>query len=210
MNPRARVSYVVSALLAVGVPLLAHADRASSIPPVSSSSQSDSQPHSRSFVTTHTGTFGGTSITYVATAADTFLTDSHGSPTAALFSFTYSRQGVKDLSKRPVLFIFNGGPGSASLWIHMGALGPRRIAADDPAHPTTVGPFHTIDNTMSPLDIADLVFIDPVGTGFSHVVSGGKPEEFYGVNEDAKATADFIIAWAHQESSLELTEIRVG
>jgi carboxypeptidase C (cathepsin A) len=195
MNPRVRVSYIVSALLAVGVPLLAHADRASSAAPVSASSQPDTQPHSRSFVTTHRGVFGGTTITYLATAGDTFLTDSHGSPTAAVFSFTYSRQSVKDLSKRPVLFIFNGGPGSASLWIHMGALGPRRIAADDPAHPTTVGPFHTIDNSMSPLDIADLVFIDPVGTGFSHVVGGGKPEEFYGVNEDAKATADFIIAW---------------
>ena len=87
---------------------------------------------------------GGTTLTYVATAADdTMLTDAHGNPTAAVFSFTYARQGVKDLSKRPVLFIFNGGPGSASLWIHMGALGPRRIAADDPAHPTTVpGPFH--------------------------------------------------------------------
>lgn len=195
MNPRTRVSYAVSALLALSVPLLAHADRASSAPPAPASSQPDAQPHPRSFVTTHTGTFAGTTITYLATAADTLLTDGHGNPTAALFSFTYTRQGVKDLSRRPVLFIFNGGPGSASLWIHMGALGPRRIAADDPAHPTTVGPFHTVDNALSPLDIADLVFIDPVGTGFSHVVGGGKTDEFYGVNEDARATADFIIAW---------------
>jgi carboxypeptidase C (cathepsin A) len=196
MNLRARVSRAVSALLAVCVPFCAHADRVSSAAPgPASSSQAETQPHSRSFVTTHTAMFGGTTLTYLATAADTMLTDAHGNPTAAVFSFTYTRQGVKELSKRPVLFIFNGGPGSASLWIHVGALGPRRIASDDPAHPTTVGPFHTIDNPQSPLDIADLVFIDPVGTGFSHVVGGGKPEEFYGVNEDAKATADFIIAW---------------
>jgi carboxypeptidase C (cathepsin A) len=202
MNPSACVSHLVSALLAIGVPLLSHAaDRAyvaSAASPASTapaSAPTETQPHSRNFVTSHTGLFGGTTISYLATAADTTLTDAHGNPAAAVFSFTYTRQGVKDLSKRPVLFIFNGGPGSASLWIHMGALGPRRIATEDPAHPTTVGPFHTVDNPLSPLDIADLVFIDPVGTGFSHVVGGGKPEEFYGVNEDAKATADFIIAW---------------
>ncbi len=156
---------------------------------------SDSSPHPRNFVTTHTGVFGGTSVNYVVTAGDTMLTDAHGAPTAAVFTFSYVRQGVRDTSNRPVLFIFNGGPGSASLWIHMGAVGPRRIASDDPAHPTTVGPFHVVDNPLCPLDIADLVFIDPVGTGFSHVVGNGKPEEFYGVNEDAKATADFIMAW---------------
>lgn len=188
-----RVSYAVSALLALGAATLAHAvgATASAAPPP----QEEGQTRLRSFVTTHTGAFGGTTINYVATAADTLLSDSHGNPNAVVFSFSYTRQGVKDATNRPVLFVFNGGPGSASLWIHMGILGPRRIAPDDPAHPTTVGPFHTSDNTLSPLDIADLVFIDPVGTGFSHAVGGGKPEEFYGVNEDARATADFIVAW---------------
>ncbi|HVW70437.1 MAG TPA: hypothetical protein VHB68_15775 [Steroidobacteraceae bacterium] len=151
--------------------------------------------HPRNFVTTHTGTFGGTALTYVTTAGDTILTDAHGAPAAALFSFSYVRQGVKDAANRPVLFIFNGGPGSSSLWIHMGVLGPRRIAADDPAHPVTVGPFHTVDNPLSVLDIADLVFIDPVGTGFSHVVGAGKTEDYYGVTEDARATAQFVVAW---------------
>ncbi len=174
---------------------------ASAASPVSGSAaapaarQVDSVVHPRSFVSTHTAVFGGTTLTYLATAADTLLTDAQGNPSAAIFSFTYARQGVKDLASRPVLFIFNGGPGSASLWIHMGALGPRRVVSDDPSRPVTVGPFHMADNPLSPLDIADLVFIDPVGTGFSHVVGGGKAEDYYGVNEDAKATADFIIAW---------------
>jgi carboxypeptidase C (cathepsin A) len=167
-------------------------------PPSSSPSQDQPQVNARSFVTTHTGVFGGASITYTATAADTLLTDAHGAPTAAVFAFTYLRQGVKDTSSRPVLFIFNGGPGSASLWIHMGAVGPRRIAPDDPAHPTTVAPFHILDNPASPLDVADLVFIDPVGTGFSHAVGSGKPDDFYGVDVDAKATADFITRWLTQ------------
>lgn len=151
--------------------------------------------HPRNFVTTHTGTFGGTMVTYVVTAGDTMLSDPHGAPAAALFSFSYVRQGVKDATNRPVLFIFNGGPGSSSLWIHMGVLGPRRVAPDDPAHPATVGPFHTVDNPLSLIDVADLVFIDPVGTGFSHVVGAGKTEDFYGVSEDARATAEFIVAW---------------
>ena len=166
--------------------------------PPSPSQEPQPQSNARSFVTTHTGVFGGTSITYTATAADTLLTDAHGAPTAAVFAFTYLRQGVKDTSSRPVLFIFNGGPGSASLWIHMGAVGPRRIAPDDPAHPTTVAPFHIQDNPLSPLDVADLVFIDPVGTGFSHAVGSGKPDDFYGVDVDAKATADFITKWLTQ------------
>jgi carboxypeptidase C (cathepsin A) len=195
MSPT-RVSYATTVLLALCTPWMARADRGNSASTSTPAPvQPEAQPHPRNFVTTHVGMFGGTTITYVATAADTLLTDSNRNPTAAVFSFSYTRQAVKDTTKRPVLFIFNGGPGSASLWIHMGSLGPRRIASDDPAHPTTVGPFHTESNPLSPLDIADLVFIDPVGTGFSHVVGAGKPEEFYGVNEDAKATADFIIAW---------------
>jgi carboxypeptidase C (cathepsin A) len=149
----------------------------------------------RSFVSTHTGTFGGTSLTYLVTAADTILVDGHGSPAAALFSFSYVRQGVKDVANRPVTFVFNGGPGAASLWIHIGALGPKRIVFDDAVHPPTVGPFHVRDNPLSPLDMTDLVFIDPIGTGFSRLVGGGKPEEFYGVTEDARATAEFIVAW---------------
>jgi len=170
----------------------------SAAPSQSPSHEPQSLPNTRSFVTTHAGTFGGTAVTYTATAADTLLTDAHGAPTAAIFAFTYLRQGVKDTSSRPVLFIFNGGPGSASLWIHMGAVGPRRIAPDDPAHPKTVGPFHILDNPLSPLDVADLVFIDPVGTGFSHAVGSGKPDDFYGVEVDAKATADFIGKWLTQ------------
>jgi carboxypeptidase C (cathepsin A) len=94
--------------------------------------------------------------------------------------------------------VFNGGPGAASLWIHVGVLGPRRVAFDDAVHPPTVGPFRTRDNPLSPLDVTDLVFIDPVGTGFSHLTGAGKPEEFYGVDEDAKATAEFIVAWLTQ------------
>jgi carboxypeptidase C (cathepsin A) len=153
-------------------------------------------PAPRSFVSTHTGTFGGTSLTYTVIAADTFLGAATGHPTATIFAFTYLRQGVRDPATRPVTFIFNGGPGSSSLWIHVGALGPRILALGEALHPPTAGPFpRMVANPLSPLDETDLVFIDPVGTGFSHLLPGGKPEQYYGVEEDARATAEFIEAW---------------
>jgi carboxypeptidase C (cathepsin A) len=195
MSSRARKPHTLAAVLVLSASVSSAAEHTTATSASSSSPPTEPATHARSFVTTHTGLFGGTSITYVATAADAFLTDAQGGATAKVFSFSYVRQGVKDIASRPVLFIFNGGPGSASLWIHMGVLGPRRIAPDDAAHPTTVAPFRVVDNPLSPLDIADLVFIDPVGTGFSQVVGNGKPEEFYGVNEDARATVDFIIDW---------------
>jgi carboxypeptidase C (cathepsin A) len=150
---------------------------------------------SRHYRSTHTGVFNQTTLTYTVTAEDTLLHDSAGHPTAALFSFSYVRQGVKDPTSRPVMFVFNGGPGSASLWIHVGALGPRKVSFDEVAHPPTVGPFHLRDNPSCPLDATDLVFIDPVGTGYSHLVGAGKPEQYYGVMQDAKATAEFIVSW---------------
>jgi carboxypeptidase C (cathepsin A) len=149
----------------------------------------------RHFRSTHTGVFNQTTLTYIVTAEDTLLHDAAGHPTAALFSFSYVRQGVKDPSSRPVLFVFNGGPGSSSLWVHVGALGPRKVSFEDALHPPTVGPFHLRDNPSSPLDATDLVFIDPVGTGYSHLIDGGKPEQYYGVMQDAKATAEFIVSW---------------
>jgi carboxypeptidase C (cathepsin A) len=148
-----------------------------------------------SFVTHHHGTFGGVDVSYTATAEDTTLPNAHGDPAGALFSFSYVRQGIKDPTSRPVVFIFNGGPGSSSLWIHLGALGPYRVALDDAVHPPTGGPFHIAPNPSSPLDVADLVFIDPIGTGFSHLLAGGKPEDFYGVEQDGRATLNFIEQW---------------
>jgi len=147
------------------------------------------------FVTSHRGVFDGLEVNYTATAEDTILKNGHGEPAGAIFSFSYVRQGVKDPTNRPVTFVFNGGPGSSSVWIHVGALGPYRVAFDDVAHPQTVGPFRVVENPLSPLDATDLVFIDPVGTGFSRFVGNGKPEDFYGVEADGKATLNFIEQW---------------
>lgn len=145
-------------------------------------------------VTGHEMTIRGKKVRYQAVAGDTYLYDLAGNVTASIFSFTYQRTDLND-ANRPVLFIFNGGPGSASLWIHMGAIGPRQVVLDADVNPSNVPPFGLRDNPNSILDIADLVFIDPVGTGFSRALNGTDPASFWGVDEDAESVAQFIESW---------------
>lgn len=145
-------------------------------------------------VTEHTLVANEQAISYRAIAGETWLRDMDGKPTASIFSFTYLRTDVQDAA-RPVVFVFNGGPGSASIWIHMGAIGPRRVVLDADVNPSNVPPFGLEDNPNSILDVADLVFIDPVGTGFSVPLNGTDPNAFWGVDEDAEAVAQFIELW---------------
>ncbi|WP_369059507.1 hypothetical protein ABOZ73_18165 [Caulobacter sp. 73W] len=146
------------------------------------------------FVTKHKTTIRGQRIDYTATAGETYLTSLNGEPTASIFSFAYVKDGPRD-PRRPVMFVFNGGPGSSSLWLHMGVVGPRRVVLDREVNPSNVPPFSAGDNPDSLLDVADLVFIDPVGTGFSRPVGSGKGEDFWGVDQDADSVAQFIELW---------------
>ena len=150
----------------------------------------------RKVVTSHVGAFGDRKVSYVATAGETILNDPKGAPAAAIYAFSYVEKNAKEA--RPVIFVFNGGPGSSSIWLHMGMLGPRKVAFPDPVRPPTTAPFKIADNPLSLLDVADLVFIDPVGTGYSRLLPGGKAEDFYGVAQDARATSDFIQSWLTQ------------
>ncbi|WP_269714815.1 S10 family peptidase [Caulobacter sp. NIBR2454] len=147
-----------------------------------------------SFVTKHRTTIRGRKIDYTTTAGETYLTTLSGEPTGSIFSFAYVKDGPRD-PNRPVMFVFNGGPGSASLWLHMGVVGPRRVVLDREVNPSNVPPFGVADNPDSLLDVADLVFIDPVGTGFSRAVGSGKAEDFWGVDQDADSVAQFIELW---------------
>ncbi|WP_374469955.1 S10 family peptidase [Phenylobacterium sp.] len=148
----------------------------------------------RRFVTKHRTTIRGQRIDYTATAGETYLSSPGGEPIGSIFSFAYVKDGPRD-PRRPVLFVFNGGPGSSSLWLHMGVVGPRRVALDREVNPSNVPPFGVADNPDSLLDVADLVFIDPVGTGFSRAVGSGRPEDFWGVDQDADSVAQFIELW---------------
>ena len=149
-------------------------------------------PEIQKSVTQHTGKFNGQTVKYTVTAADTHLKNDKGEAVASIFSIAYTKDGVKDASKRPVTFMFNGGPGSASLWLHMGVFGPKRIDVPSDAQNAGAAPYSVTDNPLSLLDVTDLVFIDPVGTGYSRVIGKGKGKDFWGLNEDAKSVAKFI------------------
>jgi carboxypeptidase C (cathepsin A) len=112
-------------------------------------------------------------------------------PRAAIFFVAYTLDGVEDKQKRPLTFSFNGGPGSSSVWLHLGLLGPRRVLLDDEGF-ALPPPYKLVDNAYSLLDQTDLVFIDPVSTGYSRAVAGEKPKQFHGFKKDIESVGDFI------------------
>jgi len=156
-------------------------------------------PAPKRFVTRRAITVKGVKVAYTAIAGETYLYNRAAEPIGSIFSFSYLRDGPQKEAggdpRRPVLFVFNGGPGSSSLWLHMGVVGPRRVVLDQEVNPSNVPPFGVADNPNSLLDVADLVFIDPVGTGWSKVVGKGTPADFWGVDEDADTVSQFIELW---------------
>lgn len=133
---------------------------------------------------------GRRKIRYEATAGLMVLKDKDGKPKAT-FGYTAYRQLKSAPARRPIVFAYNGGPGSASIWLHMGVLGPRRVVIDDPKH-TGPAPYRYVNNEYSVLDVADLVMMDPVGTGYTKLLGETKGTEYWGVDQDAAAAAEFI------------------
>jgi carboxypeptidase C (cathepsin A) len=117
-----------------------------------------------------------------------------GKPKAQIFFVAYLLNGSDDPGLRPVTFLFNGGPGSSSVWLHMGGIGPRRVVLSDRGE-ALPPPAKIIDNESTWLDKTDLVFIDPVSTGFSRPVRGEDPKQFYGYKQDLASIGDFIRLW---------------
>ncbi|OLD88180.1 MAG: hypothetical protein AUG85_05160 [Gemmatimonadetes bacterium 13_1_20CM_4_66_11] len=148
-------------------------------------------PNEASSATDHTIRFGGQLVPYRATAATMLLKNDKDESIGVLYYTAYTRTDARDPSQRPISFIYNGGPGSASAWLHMGAFGPRRIVTTDAAF-TPPPPYQIVDNQSSLIDVTDMVFIDPIGTGFSKPVGKGTGKDFWGVDEDAKSLAQFI------------------
>jgi carboxypeptidase C (cathepsin A) len=143
--------------------------------------------------TRHSGVFGGQKINYTATAGEIYLKAEDGTPRAAINYYSYVKE-PRDPS-RPVTFLFNGGPGSGSVWLHMGAFGPKRVAIPSDARDDGAPPYPLVDNPDCLLDVTDIVFIDPVGTGFSHALGKTDPKEFWGVTKDAKSINQVIRLW---------------
>lgn len=140
-----------------------------------------------------TGTFGGQRINYRATVRETILEGEDGKQEAVIVTTSYVKN-PRDTS-RPVFFIYNGGPGSGSVWLQMGAWGPKRVGIPSDARDDGAPPYPLLDNPDSLLDVADLVFIDPPGTGFSYLTKGTDPEKYYGLRQDARAVAQVIRRW---------------
>jgi carboxypeptidase C (cathepsin A) len=146
-------------------------------------------------VSEHEVVIGGKSVSYRATAGPLVLKDDAGKARASMFFVAYERTGEGVTPEgRPVTYVFNGGPGAASVWLHLGALGPKRIALDGEGKAPRP-PYRLVDNEYSWLDQTDLVFIDPVGTGYSRLAPDVKGDQFYGVEQDIAAVAEFIRLW---------------
>jgi len=140
---------------------------------------------------THTLVLDGVAREYTSVAGRFKLEAESGKDRAELFFVAYTLDGAGEPASRPITFCFNGGPGSSSVWLHMGAFGPRRVTLPGDTAPAPP-PYPLVDNPYSLIDLTDLVFIDPVTTGYSRAAQGVDDREFHGVSEDIAAVADFI------------------
>jgi len=160
-------------------------------------------PQDNLVTTHHTVTIDGQTIAYTVTTGAIVLKEeaekkgedegaSDGEkPKASIFFVAYTKDDVEDPASRPLTFSFNGGPGSSSVWLHMGVLGPRRVLLDDDGF-ALKPPYRLVDNEASLLDVTDLVFIDPVSTGYSRPAPGEKAKDFHGFTKDVESVGDFI------------------
>ena len=151
-------------------------------------------------VSKHSVTIGGQQVDYTAKAGRIVMYDDSEvhKPRVALFYTAYLRDGVESTKDRPLVFLWNGGPGSSAIWLHMFSLGPQRVLFDgDPLFDTSRWDLGANEHSL--LDVADLVFVDPPSTGFSRVAPGVDPEEFHGVDPDAAIIGDFVVEFTSRE-----------
>jgi carboxypeptidase C (cathepsin A) len=160
-------------------------------------------------ITHHSGTFNGREVEYDAIVEPIVVANSAGEPSARLVAITYLATTASARTQRPVLFVFNGGPISPSCVLHMGALGPKRVAIPDDL---TADPdkFQTVDNPYTVLDVADLVFFDPASTGFSRVLPGVDPASYFSVDADGQQLAQFVLEWSRKHGRLDSPKYLFG
>jgi carboxypeptidase C (cathepsin A) len=157
--------------------------------PAQSAAPSDPTP--ADWTTHHTIRVGGETVEYDATVGSLILRNDDEKPIAEMYYTAYFRSGIPDPGRRPVLFAYNGGPGSSSFWLHMGVMGPRRVRTPGTEH-AGAAPYDIVDNPASLLDKTDIVMVDPVGTGFSHPLGDTEGKTFWGLSEDGRAITQFI------------------
>lgn len=160
-------------------------------------------------VTKNQVTVKGVVVPYTATTGTQPVWNDEGKPIATLFYTYYERSDVKDRAVRPLLISFNGGPGSASVWMHIAYTGPRKIIIDDEGYP--VQPYGVKENEHSILDVADIVYVNPVNTGYSRIIDkDAKKETFFGVNADIKYLAEWINTFVTRKNRWQSPKYLIG
>ncbi|NNK72133.1 MAG: carboxypeptidase, partial [Flavobacteriaceae bacterium] len=180
---------------------------------ISSFGQNREIPIDTMVVTTHSTTVKGQSFSYTATTGTQPVWDNMGKPIATLFYTYYERNNIKDRASRPLIISFNGGPGSASVWMHIAYTGPQILKIDDEGYP--VQPYGVKSNPYSIIDVADIVFVNPVNTGYSRMIpdeKGKMPdrEQFFGINEDIKYLAEWINTFVSRKNRWESPKYIIG
>ncbi len=162
------------------------------------------------FESDHEIQLNGVTIPYHTVSEDNVFYNDEGKPIASIFSYSYFRKDVEDTKARPVIFAYNGGPGSSSMYVHAGFLGARRITYGEPDRPSSFGPYTVIDNPDCLLDVADIVLVDPVGTGYGVLIDPKEKEHFLGIEQDAEALLNFIEAWLRRYDRMLSPKYLVG
>lgn len=176
---------------------------------VTAAAQERALPADETVVTRHEVTIKGKRIAYTATAGTQPVWNAAGKPVAALFYTYYERSDIGDKASRPIIFSFNGGPGSASVWMHIAYTGPRILQIDTEGFP--VQPYGVKENPHSILDVADIVFIDPVNTGYSRILDEKAPrEDFFGVNADVKYLAEWLNTFVSRVNRWQSPKYLIG
>jgi carboxypeptidase C (cathepsin A) len=175
--------------------------------------QSRKIPVDTMVVTTHNTTVKGQSFSYTAETGTQPVWDKNGDPTATIFYTYYTRNNVKDRADRPLIISFNGGPGSASAWMHIAYTGPRILNIDDEGNP--IQPYGYKSNPYSIIDVADIVFVNPVNTGYSRMIPGkdGKMpdrKQFFGINADIKYLAEWINTFVSRHNRWDSPKYIIG
>lgn len=147
-------------------------------------------------------------IPYQATAGTYHFKEDNGAVKADIFYIAYKRTDIDPTVKRPIAFSFNGGPGASSVWMHMGLLGPKRVDLHDGV--AEVPPYRYVNNEFSLLDVADLVFIDPVSTGYSRPAPGEDAKKFHAVDSDVKTIGEFIRLYVTRNDRWDSPKILIG
>jgi len=174
-----------------------------------SQAKSDTIPKGEVSITNQTVRIDGKVINYKAIAGTMLLRNNDDEP-IALHGFTaYLKDGVTDAKTRPISFVFNGGPGSSSIWLHMGVIGPKRVVVNDPGF-TPAAPYTLEDNNASILDVSDIVMMDPIGTGLSHAVGKAKNKDFWGVDQDIRMISQFIRQFVNENDRWNSPKYLIG